>query len=336
MRYYLDTNILYNTPAVFNSDKELFISAWVIFEIISGITDDEKFIRRKNILQKLKKSKIKVIEHFHSSLCAEVFSFNYWKIDDVKATMKMYELILECESYKEFINISFLIENNEESYDYQLFRKFDELFTTDHKKLLNDNIDKVKDLDSKQKKYQPLSNLCSCEGFQHRNRDFAKSFAQKYIESAVLDGYYYKELDKKLMKYKPLKNLATSDLEVFSENFKKCKDAPEQIQCLMKFDQVKEIINELIEEELDKSMQSFDNYINNARNFTIPTITNEIALNSILLSQTPGRNDSQDIGHIYFIDYVDFLVSNDGFFQRVNCLKDKVLTVKEFLENHIP
>nr|WP_279052176.1 hypothetical protein [Acinetobacter tandoii] len=101
-RYYLDVNAL-NIPDVFKSDLELYFSAWGIFEILSGIKNDREFRIRKATLNKLKGSNIKIIPHFQSSLCAEIFAFEDWdENDDVKATLEMYERILNCASFEEY------------------------------------------------------------------------------------------------------------------------------------------------------------------------------------------------------------------------------------------
>lgn len=338
-RYYLDVNAL-NNSHVFNSDLELYFSAWGIFELIAGIKDDKEFQIRKGILKKLKDSNIKIIPHFQSSLCAEIFAFEDWNNnDDVKATLEMYNRILDCISFEEYKKISFSISDKTKIYDYELFQKFDNTHTNDHRILLTDLIKesniRKKEVSQTLYKYISIPHLCSCTGFKAQNRIYAYNFASHYLKEAIKEGNYYKELLKKINENKFFKNMSKIEKDDLNNQIAEYKYLSDRVKFLQKYEVVQTIIESMHIEKLKKSMKAFDNYITHKRNFTYPIICQDIGANAVLNSQHPARNDSQDLGHLYFIDHVDFFVSNDKFFGRIECLKGKVINLDEFSKNHL-
>lgn len=337
-RYYLDVNAL-NNSNVFNSDLDLYFSAWGIFELIAGIKNDKEFQIRKGILKKLKNSNIKIIPHFQSSLCAEIFAFEDWNNDDVKATLEMYNRILDCISFEEYKKISFSISDKTKIYDYELFQKFDNTHTNDHRILLTDlikesNIQK-KEVGQTLYKYISLPHLCSCTGFKAQNRIYAYNFASHYLKEAIKEGNYLAELLKKIKENNIFIDMNITERNNLQREFAKEKYPSEIVELLQKHKGVQTIIESMHIEKLKESMTAFDNYTTNKRNFSYPTICQDIGINAVLSSQLPARNDSQDLGHLYFIDYVDFFVSNDKFFGRIECLKGKVINLDEFSKNHL-
>lgn len=338
-RYYLDVNAL-NIQDVFESDLELYFSAWGIFEILSGIKNEKEFRIRKSTLRKLKGSNIKIISHFQSSLCAEIFAFDDWDDnEDVKATLEMYERILNCESFEEYERISFSISDINKVYDSKLFRKFDDTYSHDHTALLEKLIKQSNDQKKKpgftSNKYVPLSHLCSCVEFKEQNRKYAYNFAENHLKDAIKNGNYFSELNEKIIENNIFKHMSKIELDNLKNQIAQKEYVSEIVELLQTYEGVQTIIDSMLLEKLNKSMLAFDNYTTQIRDFNFPTISQDTGLNAVLNSQHPARNDSQDLGHLYFIDHVDFFVSNDKLFNRIECLKGKVIKLAEFENNHL-
>jgi hypothetical protein len=338
-RYYLDVNAL-NIPDVFKSDLELYFSAWGIFEILSGIKNDREFRIRKATLNKLKGSNIKIIPHFQSSLCAEIFAFEDWdENDDVKATLEMYERILNCASFEEYKKISFSISDNNKVYNHELFQKFDDAYSDDHTALLEELIKQSNDQKKKTgltyNKYVPLSHLSSCEAFKEQNRKYAYDFAYRHLKEAIKNGNYFNELIKKINENNIFEDMSKIEKDNLNNQIAHTEYLSEAVELLQTYKGVQTIIDSMLLEKLKKSMLAFDNYTTHIRNFNFPTISQDTGVNAVLNSQHPARNDSQDLGHLYFIDHVDFFVSNDKLFNRIQCLKEKVIKLDEFKTNHL-
>ncbi|TOK15525.1 hypothetical protein CGI24_23960, partial [Vibrio parahaemolyticus] len=101
MKYYLDTNVLYNlkkaSPSVV--DKS-FTSCLSIFELISGIDSSEKFIRRKRALEAVAKSNINIVWELPKNRIERSFGL---AVDnsDAKATRFFFEQLINVDSFEE-------------------------------------------------------------------------------------------------------------------------------------------------------------------------------------------------------------------------------------------
>lgn len=105
MRYYLDTNVLYNIAKIPAGIKDdCFYSVYGLSEIVAGIVEDD-FFRRKRALENVLYSQIKRDDKSPEQLLIE--SFDYFKEYDFEDNRSerlqiLVKRILLCDSYEQF------------------------------------------------------------------------------------------------------------------------------------------------------------------------------------------------------------------------------------------
>lgn len=130
MKYYLETNALYSIDKI---DKicgdNCFTSAFSLFELISGLNDDN-FNKRRNLLTKLRQSQIKINKNFPEEIIFESFD-----------VMRDYEFV-ENRFSALFIQIQGII-NSENFTDFKTFNKSNQIdFNFDFLKFMDDKWNK--------------------------------------------------------------------------------------------------------------------------------------------------------------------------------------------------
>lgn len=123
MRFYLDTNVIYNLAKIPSQlISESIISCLGILELISGIKDEVSFKRRKSAIRKICDSNISVAWELPKTLTERAFSYPI-DYSDVDATKKMMAAICHHESFSEVQEARFIIENKE--YSLNTFVEYD-------------------------------------------------------------------------------------------------------------------------------------------------------------------------------------------------------------------
>jgi hypothetical protein len=125
MKYYLETNALYNLKKLSDEDrKQSFTSAFAIAEIIAGI-DAAFYTTRRSILKQLESSGIFIEWTFPQEIVFDSFdAFEEYAFDEQRAEplFKLYKAILRCEIYDEFVSSP---EYTNENMGFDYFRTID-------------------------------------------------------------------------------------------------------------------------------------------------------------------------------------------------------------------
>jgi len=128
MKYYLDTNAIYQLPRLpHNHKKDIYTSYLAVFELISGI-DEKSFRKRKAALKQLIDKNIQIIWESLKTLLIKAIggiAIDY----DVEATELMMGHVLKCDSYDQLSEISY--KHGEEIYNISIFQEHDKCFSNE-------------------------------------------------------------------------------------------------------------------------------------------------------------------------------------------------------------
>ncbi|MBE4071258.1 hypothetical protein HJ122_24245 [Vibrio parahaemolyticus] len=149
MKYYLDTNVLYNlkkaSPSVV--DKS-FTSCLSIFELISGIDSSEKFIRRKRALEAVAKSNINIVWELPKNRIERSFGL---AVDnsDAKATRFFFEQLINVDSFEEAKELATVYDGK--CYKLDTLKNYDDWFCEEMLDLLNNKSTKFEKIEDDDK-----------------------------------------------------------------------------------------------------------------------------------------------------------------------------------------
>ena len=125
--YYFDTNSIRRRSSLDDSClANIIISQLSIYEIISGITSEDEFYKRKQVLKRIELNFKNIIWESPKSLIIK--AFNLKGVDeDVEVTKIMMTAILHCESFKSLKDIRVIVLGYE--YTIEHFIWYDNIFT---------------------------------------------------------------------------------------------------------------------------------------------------------------------------------------------------------------
>jgi len=195
VKYYLDTNAIYNLKN-FSDDilQETSISCLGVFELISGITNEKGFFKRRSILNQVRTKNINTIWELPKDLIERAFSLPT-DYSDAKATQLMMNHIIDCENYEALNNIKFLVDNKE--YSIETFNTYDSRYSKEITDLFNNSDVPKVDIPEKDKIMTTLHKegsiieiFISSIGKEYR-RPSEKYFSvlQKYTDKRIIDKY---------------------------------------------------------------------------------------------------------------------------------------------------
>jgi len=129
MKYYLDTNAIYQLRHLpHNYKDDIYTSYLAVFELISGIDDEKSFRKRKSALKQLIDKNIQIIWESMKTLLVKAIGGS--TIDcDVEATELMMGHVLECDSYEQLGKVSY--RHGKELYDLSIFQQHDKRFSNE-------------------------------------------------------------------------------------------------------------------------------------------------------------------------------------------------------------
>jgi len=125
MKYYLETNALFNLKKLTDGErKQSFTTAFAITEIITGI-DADYYSTRRSILKQLEFSDVFIEWTFPREIIFNSFdAFDEYEFDEQRTEplFKLYQAVLRCENYDDFINSP---EYTNENMGFDYFRAID-------------------------------------------------------------------------------------------------------------------------------------------------------------------------------------------------------------------
>ncbi|MEN1985664.1 hypothetical protein [Paenibacillus hubeiensis] len=125
--YYFETNALTGLSNVLKelveSNNTIYTSYLSILELISGIDSEEKFLKRKSILQNVRKSNMKIVWKTPRQIIYESYELCCDDTFDIKIARTMFDRILSSESYNKLKKYS---DNINEECKLEYFVQYDE------------------------------------------------------------------------------------------------------------------------------------------------------------------------------------------------------------------
>lgn len=123
---YLETNAIRECASQLENREfieDKFTSVLTILELLSGIKDDKSFKLRKSILEKVSKSRIRIIKHFPEIVILRAFGLNIENPEVTENIFRIVSLIIVSFELNDF-----LIRINENQLDvyWEVINKYDE------------------------------------------------------------------------------------------------------------------------------------------------------------------------------------------------------------------
>ncbi|RYD56701.1 MAG: hypothetical protein EOP56_11680 [Sphingobacteriales bacterium] len=282
MRYYIDTNILYNLKKVPQGViKNAYTSSFALMEIISGINEKD-YNRRKACLKEIFTLNLDIDNRMPSGAIYGGFSiFREFKMTDSRVNL-LKEAIRKCvvsSSFKEIESAALDVSGVK----IELFSKLD--------REISDNFVDLR---------QGVNNIMQEGGpqFIEINRQ-----QHRLDTSAILRELFSVNSGEERMRLRLIDNLVS--VVIININTSKALDKP-------RF-------------ERDEISKSYNGLLDNF-------ITGQIRYFSSKLGviELPGKNDSQDLYHLFYLRPGDKIISDDKFFKKY--LPESSITLNELIE----
>ncbi|WP_289137798.1 hypothetical protein [uncultured Brevibacillus sp.] len=109
-RYYLDTNVIYAISSKLGNinSNNVAVSLLVLWEILSGVTNQSTFQRRKPVVEKLRRSKVRVYPYLPVECLAIAFKVDLSEIGSIpnqkEEIFKQMNIICISKDYEEYID----------------------------------------------------------------------------------------------------------------------------------------------------------------------------------------------------------------------------------------
>jgi len=160
MRYYLETNSLRTLSSRLESlNENVFTSALSIFELISGIKDQD-FLIRKSVIKNIFKSGIEIIWLLPEEITVNAFPGLEFQEDRIIALKKLCQYLIDSHSMKDFLR-----KGSKGKYNLDFFKNLDKQYSN-------------RFLESITKGNQNLKQIIADD-----NEEYLSNFSKQYIKS---------------------------------------------------------------------------------------------------------------------------------------------------------
>ena len=127
-RYYLETCAIRElSPHLQKLKGNSFTSYWTVQELISGITNEEEYNRRSNILKKLQRSEIRVDWRTPIEMIAQAFPVLTYHETIADELRILYQLTIQCKDCKEFLKYQLTVSKGVQFF-IQLDQRMNDVF----------------------------------------------------------------------------------------------------------------------------------------------------------------------------------------------------------------